>query len=127
MLLHWAATTESAGYPPATTESSEAAAAAEAEGEDNQRPAFVETAVGGLVSQLAQLTSEAAGRDHPAVGLAAAVGLGQLLQRLQGRKALQDAVAGAMLCVVTATARRAALDQVRDRGRVRLGFGLGLG
>ena len=44
MLLHWAA----------TTESSEAAAAAEAEGEDSQPPAFVETVVGGLVSQIAQ-------------------------------------------------------------------------
>ena len=46
VLLHWAA----------TTESSEAAAAAEAEGEDNQRPAFVETVVGGLVSQIAQVS-----------------------------------------------------------------------
>ena len=44
VLLHWAS----------TSESSEAAAAAEAEGEDSQRPAFVETVVGGLVSQIAQ-------------------------------------------------------------------------
>ena len=46
VVLHWAA----------SSESSEASAAAEGEeGEDNQRPAFVETVVGGLVAQLAQV------------------------------------------------------------------------
>ena len=47
VLLHWAAASES---------SEASAAAAEAEGEDNQRPAFVETVVGGMVAQLAQVT-----------------------------------------------------------------------
>ena len=139
VLLHWAASSE-------WSESSQSAAAAAAgAGAGEERPAFVETVVNGLIAQLAQLSSEAAGRDHPAVGLAAAVGLGQLLQRLQGRKALQalqqlrplatplsdapqrrpsalrlmplqDAVARAMVGVVTAGARRAALDDADESG-----------
>ena len=104
VLLHWAASTSAAG-----------------EGEE-ERPAFIEIVVDGLVAQLAQLASDetpgdaASGRDHPSVGLAAAVGLGQLVQQLRGRKALRDTVARAMVCAVTAGARRAALDTDDESG-----------
>ena len=61
VLLHWAASSES---------SEASAAAAEEEGEDNQRPAFVETVVGGLVAQLAQV---ALTQPTPTLALAVAL------------------------------------------------------
>ena len=90
ILLHWAALAPAA----------------------DEVPAFVGTAVEGFVVQLAQVaTGESARRDDPAVGLAAAVGLGQIVQRLGGRRpAVQTDVARGMVRVVTACVRCAALD-----------------
>ena len=76
-------------------------------------PAFAIAFVDGLVAQLSQLANESAHRaDDDALGLAAAVAIGQLVQTLGSRdEALQRALAAKLADVAAACARAsAALD-----------------
>ena len=85
---------------------------------DEAVPAFVAAVTEGLLSELSELAREPAPalavaglRRDGVLGLAAAVGLGQLVQQLAGRSAVQGAVAAKMVGVVAECARASvALD-----------------